>query len=89
MIRGLEINDDNDSKTFHSDHGQLPAPPVNGVVKLRVLVDRGSIEIFANDGTTVSKTYVLPDPNELGISLVGDQVQLIHVKAHSLKPSWQ
>ena len=42
-----------DKQVFIYEGARLAAAPVNGKVKLRVLVDRGSIELFANDGAAV------------------------------------
>ncbi len=51
---------------------RLAAPPVDGKVKLRVLVDRGSIELFANDGAAVATFFALPKPENWSISLSGN-----------------
>ena len=58
------------SEVSHLIH--LAAAPVNGTVKLRVLVDRGSIELFANDGAAVATHFALPDPENRGITLSGN-----------------
>ena len=58
----------------------------NAGLKLRVLVDRGSIELFANDGAAVATHYALPDPKNRSISLSGNgSVSLI---INELKSSW-
>ena len=65
---------------------RLAAPAVNGKVKLRVLVDRGSIELFANDGAAVATHFALPDPKNRSLSVSGSgSVSLV---INELKSSW-
>jgi sucrose-6-phosphate hydrolase SacC (GH32 family) len=64
----------------------LAAPAVNGKVKLRVLVDRGSIELFANDGAAVATHFALPDPKNRSITLSGNGS--LSLVIHELKSSW-
>lgn len=44
-----------------------PLTPSNGMIELRVLVDRSSVEVFADDGTVVFTELVFPDagPNRV------------------------
>ena len=75
-----------DKQEFLYKDTPLAAPPVNGTVKLRVLVDRGSIELFANDGAAVATRFALPDPQNRSISLSGNgNVSLI---INELRSSW-
>ncbi len=85
-LRGLKVSYDADKQQFIYDGSRLAAPPVNGKVKLRVLVDRGSIELFANDGAAVATHFALPDPKNRSISLSGNgSVSLV---INELKSSW-
>lgn len=42
--------------------------PVNGKVKLQVLVDKSSLEVFGNNGEKVITTMIFPDEHAVGIS---------------------
>ena len=85
-LRGLNVMYQADKQEFLYKATTLAAPPVNGTVKLRVLVDRGSIELFANDGAAVATRYALPDPANQSIRLTGNgNVSLV---INELKSSW-
>ncbi len=66
-------------------------------VKIRVLVDRTSLEVFGNDGIVsltscfLPKQKEKPEQNEQGIGLfsTGGTVQLISFTAHALRSAWK
>ena len=87
-IRGLEIRYDSATQTFNSDYCKpMPAHPVDGLLMLRVLVDRGSIELFANQGSAVATSFVLPEPTNTRIQLTGD-AQIHSLCIHPLRSIW-
>ena len=85
-LRGLKVSYDAAKQQFIYQGSRLPAPPVDGKVKLRVLVDRGSIELFANDGAAVATHYALPDPGNRSITLSGKGS--VSLTINELKSSW-
>ena len=85
-LRGLKVSYDPTQQQFLYKDTTLAAPPVNGTVKLRVLVDRGSIELFANEGATVATHFALPDPKNRSITLSGNGS--VSLMIHELKSSW-
>ena len=85
-LRGLKVGYDADKQVFIYNGARLAAPAVNGKVKLRVLVDRGSIELFANDGAAVATHFALPDPKNRSISVSGSGS--ISLVINELKSSW-
>ncbi|MDB5090390.1 MAG: levanase/fructan beta-fructosidase [Mucilaginibacter sp.] len=46
--------------------------PVNGVVKIQVLMDKSSLEVIGNDGEKVISTMIYPDTDATGLSLFTD-----------------
>jgi fructan beta-fructosidase len=62
----------------------------NGTIKLRVLVDRTSIEIFANDGATVMSGCFLPADDQRAITLKADggTAKVIALTIHEMKSAW-
>lgn len=89
-VRGFPI-------TFHPEGaaGALTAwdrrvalSPTNGPVKLRVLVDHTSIEIFANGGETVLSGCFLPKDDQRGITLTSDENKSATVSVVELKSAW-
>jgi len=49
-----------------------PMKPVNGVVKIKVLLDKSSLEVFGNDGEKVISTMIYPDKEARGLSLFSE-----------------
>jgi hypothetical protein len=85
-LRGLNVSYDPAQQQFLYNDTPMAAPAVDGKVKLRVLVDRGSIELFANDGAAVATHFALPDPENRSIRLSGNgSVSLV---INELKSSW-
>ncbi|MCK4960094.1 MAG: glycoside hydrolase family 32 protein [Planctomycetes bacterium] len=88
-VRGLEIKYDQSSQQFTYATTKVPAPVVDGKVKLRLLVDRTSLELFANEGAAVSTDYadVAPENREISIVADGDlKINLLVV--NELKSAW-
>jgi len=68
---------------------EIPAPTVDGRVKLRVLVDRASLELFINDGQAAASFTVIPDPKNRDISLTGDAaLKIASLEVNELKSMW-
>lgn len=64
--------------------------PVNGCIKLRILVDRTSIEVYGNDGEVVMTSCYLPTDDGLGISAYsfGKPTKARSLCVHELESSW-
>ena len=58
---------------FHASFGgRVHGPPMSaGPVRLRVLVDRSSVEVFAGDGEVVLSERIFPLPGDEGLELFG------------------
>lgn len=70
---------------------ELPAPPIDGRVSLRALVDRASIELFANHGLTVATHYATFDgeaDSRTTAFAAETTAELISVEAHRLRSIW-
>ena len=85
-LRGLKVSYDAEKQQFLYEGSRLSAPPIDGKVKLRVLVDRGSIELFVNDGAAVATHYALPDPENRSISVTGNGK--VSLSINELKSIW-
>jgi levanbiose-producing levanase len=55
-------------------------------VKLRILVDASSVEVFGGDGTAAITSLIFPDPSSTGLSFSasGGNARLVSVKVHQL-----
>ena len=49
-----------------------PMKAVNGIVRIKVLLDRSSLEVFGNDGEKVISTMVYPDKDAHGLSVFSE-----------------
>lgn len=88
-VRGLEIHYNKDKEAFVFGESHLGAAPINGLVQLRVLLDRASIELFANQGAVVSTSYAVPAPDNKSISITTDsEVKINSLIINELKSIW-
>jgi sucrose-6-phosphate hydrolase SacC (GH32 family) len=69
-----------------------PLAPVDNRIKMRVLVDRGQVEAFGNDGrlSYTENTNFDSSPGSLGISAyaLGGNVRLVSLTLHRLNKAW-
>jgi len=65
--------------------------PINNRIKLRILVDRSSIELFANDGRVSMSSCFVPDPANRNLDLytTGGTAKVIAINIHELKSIWK
>jgi len=88
-IRGLDIVYDPILATITFEKTSLHAPKVNGLVKLRILLDRTSLEMFVNDGAIVATNYAIPSAENKSISIVSSTNEKIkQLSIHELKSIW-
>ncbi|WNZ10782.1 GH32 C-terminal domain-containing protein [Streptomyces sp. 11x1] len=68
-----------------------PLKPKNGKVKLRVLVDRSSVEVFGGSGEAVITDQIFPDPSSTGVEFFaeGGAATLDQVRAWRLGSIWR
>ncbi len=70
---------------------RAPLELESGVVKLRLLVDLSSVELFANDGRAVVTDLIFPHGgiSELGLYAKGGDVALVKGDVWELAPIWE
>ncbi len=68
-----------------------PLEPVDGVIKLQVLLDRTSLEVFGNDGLIAMPTCFLPDltNHQIGFFAIGGDVKVRKLEAYELRSAWE
>ncbi|MDX3225851.1 GH32 C-terminal domain-containing protein [Streptomyces sp. ME19-01-6] len=68
-----------------------PLKPKNGKVKLRILVDWSSVEVFGGNGEAVITDQIFPDPSSTGVEVFaeGGTATLNHMQAWHLKSIWR
>jgi hypothetical protein len=89
-LRGTSVIYDCVAQTITCNEITQPLPPSNGVVHLQMLVDRGLIEIFGNDGQLYMPMRVSPVPGLLAVSLTATAMgaTLNALTMHNLGSAW-
>ncbi len=90
QLRGFDVTYDADTEALSSCGTAARLPPIDGVVRLRVLLDRTSIEVYANDGRVYIPRVVFPedDNRSLSIACIGGATTATCLRVHELKASW-
>ena len=89
-LRGTPVVYDNVGHQVTCSGISQPLSPTNGLVHLHILVDRGIVEIFGNDGLLYMPANVTPTTGALPISLVasGSGAQLVSLNLYNLGSAW-
>lgn len=89
-LRGTAVTYNRAAQTVTCLGTTQPLAPSNGVVRLQMLVDRGIIEIFGNDGLLYMPMRVTPSASAQAVSLVanGSGATLNVLKMHHLGSAW-
>ncbi len=76
---------------FAGRHSGSLTPDANRRVRLHVLVDSCSVEVFGNDGETVITDLIFPEPASDGVALYaqGGDCKVIACQAWKLKSAWR
>jgi levanase/fructan beta-fructosidase len=65
-------------------------PPIAGTVKLRILADRASLEIFAQEGLQTMPIFTLPVAGDLGFQIdAPKEWKFDLVEVYPLKSAWR
>ncbi|MED3515552.1 levanase [Bacillus subtilis] len=85
-----ESGNDTFNPAFNTGKETAPLKPVNGKVKMRIFVDRSSVEVFGNDGKQVITDIILPDRSSKGLELYAAKggVKVKSLTIHPLKKVW-
>ncbi|GAA5927917.1 hypothetical protein JCM1841_005049 [Sporobolomyces salmonicolor] len=82
------------NETFAAVHSAPFALEADGILKLQILVDWASVEVFASStgaGQVVLTDLIFPDPSSQGIELFatgGGEVELISLKSSGIASIW-
>lgn len=69
----------------------VPLPPIDNHISLEILIDRTSIEIFANGGQTVISNCFTPAENaeEVVLFTNGGELEVIKLDAYKMESVWK
>jgi sucrose-6-phosphate hydrolase SacC (GH32 family) len=90
-IRGTLVQYDVAAKTLSCLGRSAPLRPENGRIRLQILVDRTSLEVFGNDGGAVlTSCFLLSDANQsLEIETKGANAKVVSAAVYPLKSIWR
>jgi fructan beta-fructosidase len=90
-LRGVSVVYDARKGEVSCQGKTAPLRPHGGTVSLRLLVDRGSIEIFGNEGQIALSVGVLASPanQTIALSVKGSSVKANVVRVYVLKSAWE
>lgn len=85
---------DSGTTGFSADAGGIHYAPLdpdaNGHVRMHVFVDRGSVEVFANDGLVAMSNLIFPVTDGRGVRAyaLGGVATLVSLEVHGLSSVW-
>lgn len=90
-LRGEEVRYSTKDKILTSLGKSAPLEMVDGRLRLRILVDRASLEIFGNDGRVSMTSCFLPAPSNKKLELyaVGGAAKVLSLKVYPLRSAWK
>ncbi len=88
--RGEAVTCNAQQKTLTCLGKEAPMEAENGKINLRILVDRTSLEVFANDGKVVMTSCFLSSPDNTGLELFSDagNPKILSMTVNELKSAW-
>lgn len=90
-LRGRPVIYQVKEKRLSNGDAAADMSPRDDRIKLRILVDRTSIEVFGNDGEVVIPCCFLPAPTDQSLELFahGGAAQVVSMNVHHLKSIWR
>jgi fructan beta-fructosidase len=91
-VRGVPVVYDANREEVSCREIVAPLKPCrDGSVRLQILVDRGSVEVFGNDGRVALSAGVLVgvDNRSLGLSATGGEARVTALTVNTLKSVWK
>ena len=90
-LRGHKVVYDAQTQTLSSGGIRTPLKLDNGMIHLRMLLDRTSIEVFGNHGRVYIPLRIIPkdDNRSLSASCGNGEVKASFLRVHELKSAWE
>jgi fructan beta-fructosidase len=89
-VRGVAVVYDAKKQTLSCKNVTAPLKPSDGRVRLRLLVDRGSIEVFANNGAVTMSVAAIPPEKERSLLLFarGGKARVEALEVIEMRSAW-
>jgi fructan beta-fructosidase len=90
VVRGIAVRYDVGKKELTADKSAAPLSPQEGRIRLRILVDRTSLEIYANDGLVYMPIGVMPSADSKSVEVYarGGAARIKLLEVHELNSAW-
>jgi sucrose-6-phosphate hydrolase SacC (GH32 family) len=91
LINGFSVKYNIGKNELSCGRSKAKLKPIDGKIRLRILVDRVSIEVFANDGRIYMPIRAIPEGDQKGLEIFtkGGSIKISSLKVHELKSIWQ
>ncbi|MHC4116449.1 MAG: glycoside hydrolase family 32 protein [Planctomycetota bacterium] len=91
LINGFSVRYDVDKNQLSCGDSKARFKPIDGKIRLRILVDRVSIEIFANHGRIYMPIRAIPETDErmLEVFTEDGNIKISSLRIHELKTIWK
>ena len=89
-LRGIAVTYDAKKQELSCRGNKAALKPVGGKIRLRLMVDRTSIDIFGNDGRLYMPMGVIIPPDNLSLEVYakGGGAKINALEVHELKSAW-
>jgi len=89
-LRGEPVAYDAEARTLTALGRTAPLETEEGRIRLRILLDRTSLEGFANDGLVALSSCFLPDlaDRTFRVEVEGGEARIVSLRVHTLRSVW-
>jgi len=89
-INGVPVVYDVDDNELSCGRPNAELKPIDGKIRLRILVDRVSIEVFANDGRVYMPIRAIPEGDERGLEVFteGGGTNIEEMTIYEMRSIW-
>ena len=90
-MRGIKVVYNSRTQTLSCGGLRSKLQPVDSVIRIRIMLDRTSIEVYGNDGRVYIPSVVFPEENNLSLRATcgKGEVKVNYLRVHELKSSWK
>jgi fructan beta-fructosidase len=89
-LRGVEVSYEVKTEELSCGDRKAKLKPIDGRIRLRLFLDRASVDIFANEGRVYIPMGVIPGAENRSLSVYakGGAATLRSLQVHELRPAW-
>jgi sucrose-6-phosphate hydrolase SacC (GH32 family) len=89
-VRGAKITCSLKDRQFRIGENKIDFPAAHDRIQWEILLDRTSLELFADDGRTSAAFCFAPDDTnrEISFAVNGAAAELVHLHIDELCPTW-